>query len=213
LSIIKGIVNHKSVIQKLSNNLEHGALVSVADLVLHRTDSSTAKSTLLQYAKKSTSSGAHFLIAEDGTIYQTAKTNKKCYHVGQVYSRCRIEQACTPAELKTIKGMLHAKGASWKKRFNDVRDHELKKSYPDRYPANNDSIGIEIVGKFDVANSVYPLPNKKQQTSIKWLVKELLATFNLDFVDDVYAHGSIAHKEKSEGVATLKWLATNINKP
>ena len=38
--------------------------------------------------------GAHFLIANDGTIYQTASLEKLCWHVGILYSRCADEKSC-----------------------------------------------------------------------------------------------------------------------
>jgi hypothetical protein len=74
LSVTKGLINDKKITQKIFKNLEHGAINKVNALVLHRTDSPTAKSTLLKYANKA-STGAHFLVAEDGVIYQTAGKN------------------------------------------------------------------------------------------------------------------------------------------
>lgn len=52
--------------------LEHGALTSPEAIVMHRTESSTAKSTLDGYNAGGQPAGAHFLIDKDGTIYQTA---------------------------------------------------------------------------------------------------------------------------------------------
>src|SRR5256885_6354394 len=91
----------KSVEVKTYPPKEHGALLAVPSIVLHRTDSSTAASVLNAY-KSGQKTGAHFLIEKDGKIYQTASLEKICWHVGILQPRCVNESTCDPTELKNI---------------------------------------------------------------------------------------------------------------
>ena len=81
----------KSVEVKTYPSIEHGALLSVTSIVLHRTDSSTAASVLNAY-KSGQKTGAHFLIEKDGKIYQTASLERICWHVG-ILSRAASTRA------------------------------------------------------------------------------------------------------------------------
>jgi len=65
----------------------------------------------------------------------------------------------------------------------NVHIHEKSKSYPDRYPANSDSIGIEIVGNSNKSNSIYESVNSKQNLSLKWLVNEFTTHLKLQSSD------------------------------
>ena len=122
---------------------------------------------------------AHFLIDKSGVIYQTAQTNQITYHVGKLQSRCLQTTACSKAELASSTSVLFAKGQSFAVRVKNLHKHEQEKFYPDRYPGNSDSIGIEIVGEFDKAKSTYVAVNTKQNASLKWLVDELLRLLSL----------------------------------
>ena len=68
---------------------------------------------------------------------------KKTWHVGKLKARCLVEQRCTPVELTALK------------KFNPTAENsqEKAKQVPDRYPSNDDSVGIELVGKV-LANGV-----------------------------------------------------------
>ncbi|MFK5913630.1 MAG: peptidoglycan recognition family protein [Woeseiaceae bacterium] len=172
-------------------------------MVLHRTGSQTASSVL--NAWKSKKEGTHFLISENGDIYQTASLKKQCWHVGKLYSKCRTTTSCSSDDAKKLEKILHKKNISWGNKFRLVTKSELTKSYPIRFPHNHDSLGIEIVGVISRNKEIYELPNKKQLESLSWLLGELVATYSLS-VKDIYAHGQIAHKDKnkSEGAASLK---------
>ena len=80
--------------------------------------------------------GAHFLIDKDGTIYQTARLTQKTWHVGRLQSRCVAELKCSAPKKWDPSG---------------THKSESSKSWPARYPSNEDSIGIELVGRFDAA--------------------------------------------------------------
>ncbi len=208
-TIKNGIIVDNRIIAKLFHSIEHGNINKVKSIVLHRTAGPSATSSLNSYASGQ-QTGAHFLIANDGTIYQTASLEQLCWHVGILYSRCKDEKSCDPKELITVNGLLHQKGFSFSKRVKNVSRHELGKTYPLRYPSNNDSIGIEVVGRYNHATNIFERPTNKQFESLKWLVKILLKEFSLILNNDVYAHGVIARKKKAEGVQLLQYLFIGV---
>lgn len=212
LATFKGIVkNYPTKIEtKIIPNLEHGYLSKVNAIVIHRTAASTAKSTL--NAWKTKKSGAHFLIDKNGKIYQTAGLDKKCWHMGLVVAKCRLESSCTKKDGEVISNILHGKGG-WSEKFKNILLHERKKSYPDRYPMNSDSIGIELVGlylgnKTSDKGPFEQLP-EAQAASFLWLITKLLEKYQLSFSDDIYAHGEVARKKINEGSGALDWLWEN----
>ena len=203
MSIVNGIFASDKVSQDIYEGIEHGEMSHVRSIVLHRTDSSSGLSTLKGY-KSGSSVGAHFLIDESGAIIQTAHLNQKCWHVGILLSRCKEESACSEQELLTVNKLLHQKGLSFGKRARNLSRHENKKNYPHRFPSNEDSIGIEVVGKFSLTKKNFTAPTQQQQESVAWIVNELISHYSLKLRSDVYAHGNIARKEDSEGVQLLE---------
>lgn len=99
-----------------------------------------------------------------------------------------MESSCSAGELKTIRAM----------GFNPkaVHKHEKAKAYPNRYPTNADSIGIEIVGA--LTNGSYGAGNSAQVASVKALVGALQQKYKLSN-SDVYRHGVISYKHPTEG--------------
>lgn len=209
VKVENGEIIDKNVVLKTYPSIEHGNLNKVTSIVLHRTDSSNVKSTLNAYANGK-SSGAHFLIDKSGQIYQTANMNKICWHVGILLPRCQIEKNCGPQELTTITALIHAKGLSFGRRARNLSRHEAIKTYPNRYPSNRDSIGIEVVGKFLPGQKSFEKPTAEQFKSIKWIVDLLLEEYNLNMRNDVYSHGGIARKEQSEGAQLLQYLINGV---
>jgi N-acetyl-anhydromuramyl-L-alanine amidase AmpD len=206
-TIEKGLMVDKSVEVKTYPSIEHGALLSVTSIVLHRTDSSTAASVLNAY-KSGQKTGAHFLIEKDGKIYQTASLERICWHVGILQPRCVNESTCDPTELKNINALLHQKGLSFSKRARNVSSHENTKAYPLRYPANSDSVGIEVVGRFLPSTKDYEAPTQSQLFQTKWLTQQLVDHYKLKLLSDVYSHGAIARKEATEGAQLLRYIFT-----
>lgn len=191
-----GFIKDSQIIKKPFFNLENGKLKQVNALVLHRTDSWTAKGTLAGY--ETSTKGAHFLIDNDGTIYQTASLNKKTQHVGPIKSKCYQEDTCDVVEKNDIKKMENRiTGKKEDKMPMQIHNHEKTKKYPDRFPYNADSIGIEVVGKHDDKKGYGP-PTPQQLESLKYLTTVLQNHYDLTH-DDVYTHGSIARKKESEG--------------
>lgn len=202
-----GVIKHAKIVTKIFKNLEHGALAKVNALVIHRTAAKTTKSTLISWQKSQF--GTHFLICTTGKIFQTAHTNKQCWHLGSLRSRCRTEKICEERDSEIIKNILLDGSDSWESRFRILRYHERKKSYPERYPTNGDSIGIEIVGAYlggKGDDGIFEPLNLQQKVSFFWLVKELIEKYGLSSVRDIYAHGHIARKKPSEGAGARNFL-------
>jgi len=208
-TVASGIINDKNVVLQTYPSITHGNISTVTSIVLHRTDSSTAKSTLQAYAKGK-KSGAHFLIDKKGKILQTASMRKKCWHIGILLPRCWIENNCNPKELTTITALIHQQGLSFGRRARNLSRHEAQKKYPLRYPSNNDSIGIEVVGKFWPTQKSFDKPTQQQYKSLKWLVEIIAKEYKLNIKTNVYAHGAIARKEVSEGAQLLQYLFSGV---
>ena len=198
LTITEGKVMDGKVTIQLAPKLEHGALDAVHALIMHQTGGSTAKSTLEAY--KNSTIGAHFLIDKDGTIYQTARVNQICFHVGKISSRCHNLKNCAPEDATAIDTILKSK-KGYSTKVKELNEHESQKSYPDRYPTNSDSLGIEVVGEANNGN--YCEPTAEQANSVKWLVTELLAAFAI-LTTDVYRHPQVSYKDPSEA-ENVKW--------
>lgn len=197
----KGVISDPRILNSISSNIEHGAMPVVQGIIVHQTDSPTAKSTFNSYSNPK-ANGAHFLIDKDGTIYQTASVTRKTYHVGQLRSRCLAEMTCEPAELKLAK--------KWNPKGENIR--ERAKNVPNRFPSNDDSIGIELVGKSypnpdkaDVKNEpvIYEVVTPEQNASLKWLVGELREALKVPLTE-IYRHPVVSHKTKSEA-RTASW--------
>ncbi|MFC5525100.1 N-acetylmuramoyl-L-alanine amidase [Rhodanobacter ginsengisoli] len=199
----------KDVEIKLYPSIEHGTLDKVSSIVLHRTDSSSAAGTLSAYAGGK-ETGAHFLLDKLGHIYQTARLDRICWHVGILVARCQMEKSCDPKELKTIAALMHEKGVAFGRRAKNLSQHEVGKKYPMRYPANGDSLGIEVVGMYLPAENAFEKPTPAQFKSLKYLVDILVGEFRLNRMSDVYAHGAIARKELSEGAQLLQYVLSGV---
>lgn len=185
---------------KIISNIERGKLQAVNGIVVHQTGGPTAEGAFNSY-REAGANGAHFLIDNDGTIYQTASLHRVTNHVGKVKSRCVVTQKCSPAEFKRMRTMEDA----WKP--TEMSRIEYRKKFPDRFPVNSDAIGIEIVGNAKEVpghkEKVFDLVNDRQNASLKWLVSELAETLNVS-MSEVYRHPDIARKNLTEA-STAKW--------
>lgn len=194
-----GFVLDARVKRKHCPQIERGPIGTIQGIVVHQTGGPTSSSTLNSYAKPG-AVGAHFLIDTDGLIYQTASLIKRTMHIGRLRARCLAEHRCTPVELRELKS------------FRPSAEHrrEMKKSVPNRYPANHESIGIEIVGSFTVPKGkdageygVYDRINSSQNVSLKWLVQALSSTFGIRMTE-VFRHPTVSFKNRTEA-ASASW--------
>lgn len=196
--ITDGMLISPQVTDKRFPAIEKGKLMSVDAVVVHQTGAKTAESSLNSY--KDGRNGAHFLIDLDGTIYQTARVDQICWHVGTIHSRCYKAQKCTVDDLKAIKGIMFNQGDKYW--ASKIHKHESAKSYPDRFPLNQESLGIEIVGAFVDGKGFDPV-TEAQNTSLAWLVATLNDLFGLDG-EDIFRHGEIGMKQPDEA-ASARW--------
>lgn len=156
-------------------------------IVMHRTAGNSAVSDLDAFKS---GIGAHFIIDKDGSIFQTASLDKQVAHVGKIKSRCDEEGTCAAKEQAAIDEMGWAPSR--------IHAHESKKSYPDRYPLNADSIGIEVVGNYNEANKEWESPTSEQLKSIARLAGILKNEYGLND-KDIYQHDIVSYKTKGEG--------------
>ncbi|WP_236036721.1 peptidoglycan recognition protein family protein, partial [Helicobacter cinaedi] len=67
----------------LANFIEHGEIGKIRAIILHRTMSKSAQSSIDWWQNhKAKGAGTHFMIDKDGTIYQCATLYKTTWHVG-----------------------------------------------------------------------------------------------------------------------------------
>lgn len=207
----KGYILDKLVVLKPFSRIEGGKMATVSGIIVHQTDSFNSDSVFASYQVRDI--GAHFLIDKDGTIYQTASIYTKCSHVGRLKSRCFLKMACTKEDNAFYKKPVGAK---------KTHDREKVKNSPDRFPSNEDSIGIEIVGKAVKKDPKHPLPyanprnieseefelvNYAQNCALRWLVAELQAALTIPMTE-VFRHPEVSWKNLSEAY-TAKWQKSN----
>ena len=111
-----------------------------------------------------------------------------------------VEKRCAPIEIEALR------------RFNPGRENgqEMKKSAPDRFPSNQDSIGIELVGEvlprggsISDDKKSYESVTTAQNASLKWLVAELTRTLDVP-MHEVFRHPDVSRKNPSEA-STAQW--------
>ncbi len=204
-----GLFNDPKVQQRIFLGIEKGALIKINALVIHQTGAPTAQHTFNSYQKGR--HGAHFLIDKMGKIYQTAKLNKKAHHVGKIKSKCYETKACTKVQLQIATQILFSKRLKYPTRVTNLHknknenenENENIKPYPDRYPINSDSIGIEIVGNYNKQIKIYENISPLQNKSLQWLISELFILFTITKAD-IYRHPEISYKMPSEA-GTAIW--------
>ncbi|WCM93866.1 N-acetylmuramoyl-L-alanine amidase [Acidovorax sp. NCPPB 2350] len=186
-----GKVQDPRVKLSIYSTIERGEMKVINGIIVHQTGAATAQSSFNSY-KGSDPNGAHFLLDKDGTIYQTASIYQKTYHVGFIKSRCMVEHKCTPADVKALKGKTVGR------QIGTVEKH---KSFPNRYPDNSDSIGIEIVSA--VRGQTFEPVTGAQQQSLTWLIAELTSTLGIS-VQEIYRHPQVSWKNETEA-STAQW--------
>jgi N-acetyl-anhydromuramyl-L-alanine amidase AmpD len=200
-----GIIDHERVIVKIFPNIERGPMTVVNGIVVHQTTAPETSHTFNSYINKG-ANGAHFLIDKNGIIYQTASLYRVTNHVGFLKSRCKETLYCSPAALSSSQ-KAHKLGPKLRHR------HEIKKSFPERYPYNADSIGIELVGetiqnenkKINDGEAIFVEVTEKQNESLKFLVQEIIKSLKLDVhKTEIYKHPTISQKNMTEA-RSAKW--------
>ena len=181
----EGWVQNAGFTLKSISALEKGLIDGPKAVVLHRTDSTKVDSPLKSFEG---GVGTHFIVDKDGTVYQCASLLKRTAHVGKIRSKCYESGSCSADETKRIKG--------WGWAPTKIYDNEKVKSYPDRFPLNEDSVGIETVADHDGVS--WEAPTADQEKSIKSIVKILQEKYGLTD-SDIYEHDNISYKTAGEG--------------
>lgn len=210
----QGMVTASRIQPRRFTIIERSAMSSITGIIVHQTGSPNEQSVFASY--QSGGNGAHFLIAKNGTLYQTASVRYRTNHVGPLKARCLAEHRCTAAAFRKSKDFPQNSAVE---RMNKM---EMTKSVPVRYPSNIDSIGIEIVGiaslppdvkmpaglskaqqdAFLGEKSVYEPITTAQNLSLRWLVDELVSTLHLDS-SEVHRHPDVSRKNATEASTAL----------
>jgi N-acetyl-anhydromuramyl-L-alanine amidase AmpD len=178
--------------------IEHGTLQRISGIIVHQTGGVSGASSLSSYTTQN-ANGAHFLIDKDGMIYQTASLCRQTWHVGKLRARCLAEHRCSPTELQALR------------HFSPKAEHrmEMAKHVPQRYPSNEDSVGIEIVGAVVAGRGqnpseqgVYETVNAQQNASLQWLISELTSTFGIPMTE-IFRHPVVSRKNPTEAGSAL----------
>jgi N-acetyl-anhydromuramyl-L-alanine amidase AmpD len=194
----QGFVLNARVKRTPRPQIERGVLSQINGIIVHQTGGGSGASSLSSYTMKN-ATGAHFLIDKEGTIYQTASLFRQTWHVGRLRARCLAELRCSPAELAALK------------KFDPRREHraETAKRVPQRYPSNEDSVGIEIVGAVKARvgqnpaeQGVYETVNAQQNAALRWLISELTATYGIPMTE-IFRHPVISRKNPTEAESAL----------
>jgi N-acetyl-anhydromuramyl-L-alanine amidase AmpD len=109
-----------------------------------------------------------------------------------------LKKVCTPIEVAAYRHF-NAQG---------MHRREIRKSLPDRFPSNEDSIGIELVGEalpknVPEVNRMYESVTAAQNASLKWLVARLTASLNVPMTE-IFRHPTVSFKNPTEA-STAQW--------
>ncbi|WP_211465578.1 peptidoglycan recognition protein family protein [Collimonas silvisoli] len=206
----EGLLDSPGVISRLFPTIEKGPLKKITGIVVHQTDGPTAQSAFNEYMHGG--NGAHFLIDKSGVIYQSASLKKKTWHVGMLKAKCMETYSCSPAELKAGAGNLDKK-----------HKIEMQKTRGERFPSNDDSIGIELVGraildpkfikpgmtredvnKLRGQKGIFETVTAAQNGALGRLIAELQTVLTIP-QDQVYRHPRVSYKNQTEA-STAQWL-------
>ncbi|MGX3046036.1 DUF5675 family protein [Helicobacter sp. T3_23-1056] len=188
------------------NDLKNVAIINFTDITLHRTAADNIISTLHSYSKNN-AVGTHFLIDTNGNIYQCASLKQYTWHIGELQSKCYNEKTCSKQDRKVIYDIVVDKSITNNQRKVKIDSIEKNKPYSDRYPLNQESIGIEVVG--DAKSGIYEPPNDLQKDATLNLVKILQNVFNIS-KNHIYAHGMTGAKNKTEAVELWKYIIKEL---
>lgn len=193
-----GYLTDPGIVQTPITRISHAPMLQVNGVVLHRTESSTAASTLSTWRTREAGTGAHFLIDRDGTTHQTVSIKRQAWHVGAIRSRGEVEGTITNEDQRELdaarKGQVEWRGPA----VRAVSRLESTRPYPERYPTNADSIGIEVVGRYRPATQDWDPPSPEQSAALRRLMGSLQRNFGLTD-EDVYEHDAISRKTPGEG--------------
>lgn len=194
-------------IEPAVTGLEKSAMRAYKGIIVHQTGDAARVpvANIIRYWANTRGSGTHFIIDRNGTVYQTASIKSQCWHVGKLRPRCKLPASQDPARPSPAPSCNYpAYGPSMTSAQRDaIASAEAARSVPARFPANADSIGIEVVGAAPPPGHSYETASAAQNLSLKWLVQSLIRTFNID-PREVWRHPIVSYKEAEEA-KTCQW--------
>ena len=89
--------------------------------------------------------------------------------------------------------------------FDPLAEHKLEmaKAHPARFPSNQDSVGIELVGGLLAGEDVYETVTPQQNRTLRWLINGLSTLLEVS-LNEVFRHPEISRKNPSEA-ETARW--------
>ncbi|MDH5833413.1 N-acetylmuramoyl-L-alanine amidase [Luteimonas kalidii] len=208
-----GYLTDPGIVHTPIERISHGPMPQVNAIVLHRTESSTAGSTLATWRNRDAGTGAHFLIDRDGAIHQTVSVDRQAWHVGAIRSRGEVEGTIPDEDQRQLVAARNGQSEWRGPAVRAVSRIESSRPYPERYPTNADSIGIEVVGRYRPATQTWDAPTPEQAAAITRLMGVLQRNFALND-QDVYEHDVISRKTPGEGAGLYApGVARDVDSP
>ncbi|WP_005035645.1 peptidoglycan recognition protein family protein [Holophaga foetida] len=191
-----GYLVHTNILIRPIAALGRRKMSTIHGIVVHQTGGTTLAGALNSAAQKQ-GVGAHFYIDKDGTIVQVASLDFTCGHVGLLKPRCMVEHRCKPDQARMLSKM----------KPRDISKLEYQKDYPERFPGNADSVGIELVGYYHAVKGKkepeYDSITSEQQVALKWIVNVICSHKGVR-ASEIYRHPDVSWKNPSEA-ASAKW--------
>ncbi|MDX2304446.1 MAG: LysM peptidoglycan-binding domain-containing protein, partial [Microscillaceae bacterium] len=189
-----------------------GDLKEIKNIILHRTDSSTASSTFSTYndrLKKGSHIGAQYLIGQDGIIYLITPADKKLYHVvGEKNRSFNNNNSIGIENVGLHHSLSKAKDNSYEEMVKvrkEIKNLSLSPNLKSRLLNLSDKLLYNVLSSNGW--NIY-LDISGEQKRANWLlVKHLHADFSID-EDNVVAHESIDSKTIGEGENIKEFLNT-----
>ncbi|MCL9670321.1 hypothetical protein [Citrobacter sp. MNAZ 1397] len=110
----EGYIQNAEITKKTVKELEHGEMDKINAIILHRTKSSSEPFDSFKTKKE----GTHFVVAKNGTLYQSASLFEWTPHIGKIRSRCQEEKTWSNEEKKyrVLAGILNdCTSMNWRK--------------------------------------------------------------------------------------------------
>ena len=140
LMVNGGIVRDSRINVKIYPGIEHGPMADVSGIILHQTSSDYVIKTMTAYSLRPSGVGAHFLINPAGQIYQTARINQICWHVGRIKAYCKEIHRCTPTDDQMFTKIRKEVGKNEDEYQKLVNLWEQKKPSAHRFPTKRSAL-------------------------------------------------------------------------
>ena len=169
--------------------------------MVHQTGSRTAASAFNSY--KVGKNGAHFLIDKDGTVYQTARIDRVCWHVGMILGEVLRPQVVRQRRAQADQVDPLQEGRLVRDTGQEGQRPRGRERLPRPLPHERRLARHRVVGAIVDDTTDYEPVTDAQNASLGWLLSVLENLLSLTS-GDVYRHPEVAYKQASEA-ATASW--------